>query len=42
MGDKSPKDKNKKQTQRTAADDRAKREKQKQQVAFDKTPNKPK
>lgn len=41
MGDKSPKDKNKKSAQKTAADDRQKGAKKKRQDAYDHTPKKP-
>ncbi len=42
MGDKSPKDKNKKQSQKSAATERAKGDKKKQQESFDRTPSKTK
>jgi hypothetical protein len=42
MGDKSPKDKNKKNAQKTAADDRSKGAKKKQQESLDHTPKKTK
>lgn len=42
MGDKSPKNKDKKQSQKDAASDKAKGARKKQQDSFDRTPNKPK
>lgn len=42
MGDKSPKNKTKKQDQKSAASDRVKGDRKKQQDSFDRTPKKTK